>query len=411
MRRNLFKQMKNEWRDNIWLIIELTVVCMSIWAIAAILCAYTQELFSPRGFNPDNVFSLTLKTVPKESADYIDLKNSEEYFGDLLTLIERIRNNRNVEAVAVNRNGLPYNYNFSGGRVFLFDETDSTGYLGNMRNVSPEYIKVMGIKSKTGATEEQLIEMLRKGELLISESRYNGGFNEKDIYSLKGKRVIFPGDSSNVMRVGDIIEDIRRTDYESSLGTIIVPMNDSELWGNPVILIRPGQEKEFMEDFRKDSSLRKLRNTYLTDLQSLVDIRESCQRSIDVDIRLYAVMIGFLLITIFLGLLGTFWFRLQQRVSEIAIRKVSGAKKSQIFRRIISEGMILLGIAAVIVSLIIWPLILTDFEMLNIGLEKHVILIVELITLGIMALGIIVSLWWPAKKAMLLEPAIAIKDE
>ena len=34
---------------------------------------------------------------------------------------------------------------------------------------------------------------------------------------------------------------------------------------------------------------------------------------------------GFLLLNIFLGLLGTFWFRTQQRRSEIALHKAHGA--------------------------------------------------------------------------------------
>lgn len=35
----------------------------------------------------------------------------------------------------------------------------------------------------------------------------------------------------------------------------------------------------------------------------------------------------------------------------------------------------------------------------------------ELMTFAIVAVGIILSLWWPAKRAMSIEPAIAIKYE
>ena len=48
---------------------------------------------------------------------------------------------------------------------------------------------------------------------------------------------------------------------------------------------------------------------------------------------------GFLLLNIFLGLLGTFWFRTQQRRSEIALHKVHGASDMSIFTRLISEGL------------------------------------------------------------------------
>ncbi len=410
MKRNLLKQMRNEWRDNVWLIIELAVVCLSIWVIVTLLFVNIRGLFTPRGFTPDDVYSLTINTVPKESVDYVEVENyPQDYYDDLRTLIGRLYNNPNVEAATIHYNGLPYNYNNNGSRVFLFDELDTIGYYGNLRTVTPDYIKVVGITSKTGATTDQLVEMLRKGEVLISDDNdaYTG-----DPYKLKGKRVIIDNDSSNVMRIGDIIQKVRRNDYELSWGgSIIYPQDENQAWGELAIRVKSGKGKIFKEDFKADASLRRLRNTYLADLQSLSDVRAANQRSIEVDMRLYSVMIGFLLMTVFLGLLGTFWFRMQQRVSEIAIRKVTGAKKSQVFRRIISEGMLLLCGAVLIISAIVWPLVLTDYDLVNVGIEWYQILILEGTTILLVAIGIIVSLWWPAKKAMSIEPALAIKDE
>lgn len=402
--------MRNEWRDNVWLIIELTVVCLAIWVIMTLLFSMTKGLFTPRGYNPDNIYSLSVNTVPKESIDYVELESNDDYYADLKILIDRIRDNNNVEEVTIHWNGLPYNYNHNGSRLFLLDELDSIGYYGNLRTVTPDYIKVMGITSKTGATTEQLIEMLRQGDLLISDDNqeYPG-----DTYKLKGREVIFGNDSSNVMRIGDIIQKVRRNDYELSWGgSIIMPMKENTAWGQLAIRMKPDKGKTFEEDFKNDANLRKLRNIYLADLESLSDIREANQRSIETEVRLYSVMIAFLMMTIFLGLLGTFWFRLQQRVSEIAIRKVAGAKKSQIFQRILSEGMILLGSAVIIASAIMWPLVFTDNELLNdMEIEKTTILLIEIATVVLVACGIIVSLWWPAKKAMSIEAAIAIKEE
>ncbi len=412
MKRALLKQMRKEWRDNVWLIIELTVVCLAIWVISAILYAYIQGLFLPKGFNSDNVYSLNSNSVPKESADYIESLENEDYYTDFKILLDNLRKNPNVEEVAVHWNGLPYNYNFNGNQLHLIDENDSIGYYGNVRTVTPEYIKVMGIKSKTGATDEQLIQMLRNGDVLISDN--NKVLEEKgvDVYTLKGRKMILNKDSANVKRVGDIIEKVRRTDYEDSwAGSIIYPMDEKKIWGPVAVRVKPGKGKAFEEDFRNDASLRKLRNVYLSDLKSLDNIKEACQRSVEVDLRLYTIMILFLLMTVFLGLLGTFWFRMQQRVSEIAIRKVAGAKKGQVFRRIISEGMILLAAAVILASAILWPFLLMDNDTIQLGYGNGTVLILELITVVLVAIGIILSLWWPAKKAMTIQPAIAIKDE
>jgi len=148
---------------------------------------------------------------------------------------------------------------------------------------------------------------------------------------------------------------------------------------------------------------------YLTDLESLMDLREKNQRSTEVDIRLFWVVIGFLLLTIFLGLLGSFWFRMQQRVGEIALRKVCGATRIQIFRRIITEGMVLLLCAVVLVSASVWPFMQDVSDMF--GREWYVFLIIGMIAFALVAFGILLSLWYPARKAMSVEPAIAIKDQ
>lgn len=412
MKRALLKQMRKEWRDNVWLIIELTIVIIAIWVICAVLYAYIQGLFVPRGFNPDDVYTLTHNSVPKASDDYIDGLESEDYYTDFNILLNNLRKNPNVEEVAVHWNGVPYNYNFSGQQIHLADEIDTIGYYGNVRTVTPEYIKVMGITSKTGATEEQLIEMLRNGNLLISDDNVEWEDAGLDVYSLKGKKVILSKDSANVMRVGDIIQKVRRTDYELSWGgSILRPMDEKKIWGPVAVRVKPGKGKAFEEDFRNDVSLRKLRNVYFSDLKSLDYIKEACQRSVEVDLRLYTVMVLFLLMTVFLGLLGTFWFRMQQRVSEIAIRKVVGAKKGEVFRRILSEGMILLAAAAILASAIVWPFIFFTSEFINLGYSNTLVFVIELITIFLVAIGIVLSLWWPAKKAMAIEPAIAIKDE
>lgn len=46
-----------------------------------------------------------------------------------------------------------------------------------------------------------------------------------------------------------------------------------------------------------------------------------------------------------------------------------------------------------------------------IGREWYVFLIIEMIAFALVALGILLSLWYPARKAMSVEPAIAIKDQ
>ena len=357
MKRSLISQMLNEWKTNIWLVVELMVVCIVVWLIFAGIWFNIDGLFMPRGFDPEDVYVLDVKWVDEGSPYYIYM-DKDQIYEDRNELLRRIRNNKNVEYASLQYNFLPYQYNYFGININIETLPDSITYYGNVRMAEPDIIGVLNIKSLTGKTHEELIESLRRGEILISD---NVPFERefKPVSEFVGMKAYFDGDSSNLFRIGDMVESVRRSDYEKSrAGTIIVPISqdlydgsDFDSSGTGIILrVKSGKGKSFINDFKDDVSLRKLRNVYLSDLRSLNDMRDFLQRPTEVNIRLMVVISLFLLITIFLGLLGSFWFRVQQRVSEIAIRKTFGATDRSLFRRIIGEGLILLSVGIILAS-------------------------------------------------------------
>lgn len=415
MKRNLLRQMRNEWRDNLWLVVELIVVFAAIWGLSVLLYSKTMGLREPMGVDPEDVYCLSTRYILSDNPNYIapDTLGGEpasSYGEDLRQIVRALRENPNVEAVGIHNDMVPYQYNYYGTMISEFDKNDSIGYSGNRRTGSAEMVKVLGVKSLTGLSQDQLMKKMCDGEILISNNRQYED-QGRDPKSLIGKTVIFYGDSSVKYRVGDVVQIIRRTEYEPAWqGGFIVPIKeDTEIKGDVALKLKPGRERQFKEDFKNNEELRKYRNVYLSDLKSLMDIRETCQRNDDVNVRVFVSLMFFLLVTVFLGLMGTFWFRLKQRVGEIAIRKVCGARKGDIFRRIISEGMILLVCAVIVLSALIWPFIETFENIMFVGWKTF--LIGEIAAFVIVAAGIVVSLWYPAKKAMDIEPAIAIKSE
>lgn len=412
MKRNLFTQIKNEWRDNLWLVIALTIVIGLIWIAAMISYVLVKPTFLPRGFEYKNVYSLDMHTISKNSPYHTTFDTDDvrkEYYTDFRMLINRLKENPNVESVASHWSALPYSMNYNGFSLSRMDIVDTIPYTGNRRQCSPEVIDVLSYESLTGKTREQLKEMLSRGEILISDYK-DYEKDKRNIMDLIGKTVFLGGDSSKVYKIGDVIHNVRRNDYEQSWnGTIVVPLSEDTPWGDIIVKVRDGHDNRFKEDFRNNIDLRQQRNIYLSNLTKLADTRKMVQRDHDTTRHLLLSLMTFLLLTIFLGLLGTFWFRMQQRVGEIAIRKVSGATRADIFRRVISEGLILLAIGAVLASLLLIPLI--SFFQKFLGFSYTEWVIVGLVSIGMVALGIILSLWYPAARAMRIEPAIALKTE
>lgn len=407
MKRKLYTQILTEWRSNLWLVIELTVVSLVIWTIIFLLFVETKGLRMPRGFDPDNVYVATPQEVSKESPRYIP-SDDNGYYRDLADIVNRLKRDPAVESVAV-ASSCPYYLDYYGTSATPADFSDTIFYSANLRMCTPEYIDVFRIKSLAGTPSARLKEMLGRDEILISD---NMPYQEKGRKpaDLKGKRVFIDNDSSKTYRIADVIENIRRSDYEEARdGTILRLMPADHLWGTVVIRVRPGHETRFEESFRENVAMRSQRNVYLTDLRPLSQVRETAQRDVATSINTKLTIMLFMLATIFLGLLGSFWFRMQQRVGEIAIRKVCGATRRQIFTRVISEGMILLLAATIVAAACVWPFHSDICEYLDESWTP--ILVCEIVAAAIIAVGIVISLWWPARRAMSIDPAEAIKAE
>ena len=122
---------------------------------------------------------------------------------------------------------------------------------------------------------------------------------------------------------------------------------------------------------------------------------------------------GFLLLNIFLGLLGTFWFRTQQRRSEIALHKAHGATDISIFKRLLCEGWLLLVLVTPLALVIDYNLASLELNSWRNGttLEWGRLLLCAVITFVLIALMIAIGIGIPARKAMKVQPAEALHDE
>ncbi|MDE6225609.1 MAG: ABC transporter permease, partial [Muribaculaceae bacterium] len=153
-------------------------------------------------------------------------------------------------------------------------------------------------------------------------------------------------------------------------------------------------------------------NICISDVTSVNKLRSDVNREEYQTVTGIVTCCLFLLISIFLGLLGTFWFRTGQRTVEIAIRMVNGATNRQIFTRLVTEGIILWSAALIFIGLLMFVVFKFDLlsEVIYSEMTKSIIYgtIISLVSLLIM---IIAGIFFPALRASKIEPAIALKDE
>lgn len=411
MKRHLISQMRNEWRSNLWMIIELTIVSAVLWFLFSFLCMLVHVRTTHYGYDFSDVYIADVRFVGDDSPVYQPYDSAHSYRTDLQLLVAGLRSNPCVELVGMGQNAVPYNYDYY-GTSYSYTEQDSTyTYYGNRRYVSPEVVKIIRLEGFDGVSTNQLAEILEKGNVIFSniDPEYAEGRTAPEFF--KGKEVYVSNDSSTVVRVDAIAYGLRRSDYEPLYaGVAYAPLGNR--WPQDLIIrIKPGTDSQFMESLKPAD--KQIGNVYISNVQHIDRRREVAHLEMNTMIRNFVICATFLLIVIFLSFLGTFWFRTQQRVGEIAVRKVNGSTRSDIFRRFIGEGMMLLGVATVLATAIEFAALhfaLSIIENLT-GTYRTVAYEAMVVTVTAMALLIIAGIWLPARKAMNVNPAYALKDQ
>lgn len=412
MTKKLLTQIKNEWLSNLWLALELLVVSVVMWYVVDYLYTRAATYLEPRGFNIEHCYLIEMGELTPKSPDYVPDKSRQDTHTDIAELLERLRRRPEVEAVSLSQNSYPYNGSNSTDQV-CFDTLRSPGWTIR-RMVTPDFLRVFRYHGARGETPEQLAEMLERGDFLASNNIYDK--YDRKLTEFVGKRFKLFGDTTRTYQLGAALQDVRYHDYDQARFSYCFLYKQSffntdlEL----CVRVREEQDTDFIRRLKADSeSQLRVGNIFISEVRSFKEIRRNFQQAWTNDIRNYATGMGFLLLNIFLGLFGTFWFRTQQRRSEIALHKAHGATDCAIFSRLLMEGMLLLILVTPVALVVDWNLAHMELNSWRNGttLEWGRLLFCAGITFGLMALMITIGIGIPARKAMKVQPAEALHDE
>lgn len=397
-----------EWRSNVWMLAELLIVGVVLWVITLVLWTVAALRFTEKGYDISDVYVGDIRRIPKDSPAYRQYDENHGYETDYDPILAKIRSNPFVEEAGMGINALPYNYSFFGSTIEIPGDTAGLQYMGNRRSMTPEVVKILRMKGTRGETPEQLAAILANGDVLISPC------TDTDMPSPElfiGHDVMVGGDSATIRHIGAITAGIQRTDYEPMWRGMLVMSEDlyGNQWQQLIVRVKPGMGRRFVESL-KFGDLSHM-NTYIPEMKSIETIRHSCQLEETTMVRNYVTCGLFLLTAIFLGFLGSFWYRTQQRVPEIAIRKVNGATNGEIFRRLLSEGLLMLAAASPLIFATSIILYRSDVITGEIGMGEWMPYASMTMSIALLALIILAGIWLPARKAMKINPAEALKDE
>ena len=409
---------RNEWRSNLWLALELLVVSVVMWYIIDLLYCRLATYMEPRGFDTEHCYLIDMGVLTDKSSDYTPYSDTHKQSDEVREMVERLRRRPEVEAVSLSLSAYPYNGSNATAEV-EYDTLRAPRWTIR-RIATPDFVRVFRYHGTRGETPEQLAEIVERGDFLASDNLYRK--YGVPMTSLVGKKEFYLfGDTVQTHCLGAALQNVRYDDYSqaSFCYSMVYNMNLlSDGWINAdnelCVRVRADRDRNFMENLKADSEKQfRIGNLYISDIKSFRNIRHSYQKYYASQMRNFFVGMGFLLLNIFLGLLGTFWFRTQQRRSEIALHKAMGATDGAVFGRLMSEGLFLL--LMVTVPAVIIDIVLAHFELNSwrngTTLEWPRLAFCVASTFILIAAMIGVGIGLPARRAMKVQPAEALHDE
>ena len=435
---DLFRQLRNERRANLWLGVELLVVFAVMWYLVDWTYVTVRTWLQPMGFNTEHCYNLSFNRLTPQAEGYRAEDDAEADMRHLLEIVERLRHRPGVEYAAVSQNSIPY-IDGSNGFNLRIDSVMTTGML---RWGQPDFFRMFRVQGVAVLTEDgrkvqttspdslaAVLESSASNVLIsrnyVSDHRY-ASLGYADALPLLGYEVGKGDDGSYSFRIAGICEPMRWSHFSTVNewgGPLVgVAMDDDGVigMGNPLdvqvsLRLEPEADTgaQFVEALLDDADrLYTLGNVFLLDVQPFAALQRTMELDDVNEARTQLCVIGFLLLNIFLGVIGTFWFRTQHRRSEIALRMSFGSTRRGVFRRLIAEGLLLLTLAAVpavFIAFNVGMAELVDVERMSFGGGRFAMTV--LVSWLLMALMIVLGIWYPARRAMLVQPAEALHDE
>ena len=417
MIRHILKIIWNERKTNSWIILEYVLVFCILWFCCDYLYYIGKSYYGPMGFDINNTYSI--KMTDRNEKDIPELTEEDNY-ANTLTLMERIRQYPGIESVCISDGCSPYEGNVM-GMGFLINN-DSISQMITVRNVSSEFFDVFRIKLSKGKIFDWTDPANARHALISPDNDGNFGNLQKhpitEVNNLKYGR-------NNEYTIIGITEKYKSAFFKPYENNVFVPMEKwrISLHNSFEIRIHPNAAKGFEERFTRDMKEQlNVGAARFSSITSIKEMRKSAMKRSGITDNLNSVysITSFLIINIFLGIIGTFWYRTVSRKSEVGLRIALGSSKRKIKTLLYTETIFLLLISAFIGVNICINLGQTDLlttlgipisnaEQIGSGIEQHFINFG--LTFLFLAVISLLAVWYPVRQSSNMHPAEVLHEE
>ncbi|MBX0332442.1 ABC transporter permease [Pontibacter sp. HSC-14F20] len=392
MIRHLFKLIWNRKRSNFLLITEIFFCFLVLFAVLSLIVYNVRNYNKPLGFKHENVWLLTMR--PDTDSTALNRQTLEQ-------ILQRTKGFQEIESVSLTNSNAP----------FAFSQMTTNLTYGQKE-----------IKTDQFEVQDDFAEVM---QMQVSKGRWfgpadNGAHHKPIVISKALERQLFEGedpigkvlprnDSSSYQVVGVVDHYRPSSEYTAEepafFNRIYLPENEDEFYGEILMRVKPGMGVEFEE--RMVKALSGIGKGWTMEVATLEKMRQNKEKVSKVPMIALAIICGFLILNVALGLFGVLWYNINRRNSEIGLRRAVGASSSQVYRQFIGEVLVLatFGLVLGVAFAIQFPL-LQVFDV-----ESTVYFIALGIAVGMIYLLAVGCAFYPSRQAAAIHPAIALHEE
>lgn len=421
MIQSILHQIWNQRRSNGWLFTELLIVFTLMWYCVDVLYGFIRAERLPKGYDLEHVYKVRISSNPTQLVTCASEDSLQRFwFKPMDEVMRRIGQHPAVESAAmwIGTDAYTRAHMYQGYTV------DSVRVVSaNIRYVTPEYFHVMRIPVEQGrelltTASTEWNPVASPLPAVITRDLADSLFHTSD--GVVGREFMDYYAGGLRYRVAAVCALQKSDDYARYEPFILTPLpNWFYRWqATPDISIRVRPEAD-TEDFaarfyREMTPQLQVAPFYLFDVQSYREqkIERDAAEGITPYIRGAWLIVVFFIFNVFIGLMGTFWFRTRHCRSEIALRMAMGSSRNRVRLMLLGEGLLLLTLAAVPALVICSNLVVADVtftEATDASWERFAVCVAVVWLL--MALMVIAGIWYPARQAMKVQPAEALHDE
>jgi putative ABC transport system permease protein len=354
------------------------------------------------GFNPANTLTMMVNLAP---AKYSETHQVRDFYDVLLKRIETLPGVQSVGAVT----NLPLTSTVVRFRFTIDGRPPATPgerLVATTGAVNSNYFRAIGIPLLKGRYFTEQDRDKSPPVIIINDTMARRHWPGEDPI---GRRLTLPSLGGISREIVGVVGDIKHSGLDTESGAQMYLPYPQQPWNFMSLVVRAQSDPTKMAGAVRHEIAALDTNQSAYDVKTMQQVvSESVSQP-----RLYTLLLGVFaavaMILAAVGIYGVMNYLVTQRIHEIGIRMALGAQASHIFKMIVGQGMLLVLIG-VVAGLVAAFLLTRIMESLLFGVSAR-----DLATfLGIpivLAVVAFLSIYIPARRAMRVNPMVALRQE